>query len=45
MSKTLCKEDKKGKEEGSEDARYKCKRCGRCAKKEEKLCKPEKVKK
>ena len=45
MGKTLCKEDKKGKEEGSDDARYKCKRCGRFAKKEEKLCKPEKVKK
>ncbi len=45
MSKTLCKEDKKGKVEGSDDAHYKCKRCGRFAKKEEKLCKPEKVKK
>ena len=45
MGKTLCKEGKKGKEEGSDDARYKCKRCGRFAKKEEKLCKPEKVRK
>jgi hypothetical protein len=44
MGNTYCKNDKKGKEQGSDEAKYRCKRCGRYAKKEEKVCKPEKVK-
>jgi hypothetical protein len=41
MAKTQCKnEDYKEKD----DAGYVCKRCGRKAKKEDKLCKPKKIK-
>jgi len=41
MSKTQCKnEDYKVKA----DAKYVCKRCERKAKKEDKLCKPKKIK-
>ncbi len=41
MSKTECKNDGY-KEKG--DAKYICKRCQRNAKKEDKLCKPKKIK-
>ena len=40
MGKTLCKKDK---EKTIENPKYVCKRCGRAAKKEEKLCKPKKI--
>jgi hypothetical protein len=41
MSKTQCKNEDY-KEKG--DAKYVCKRCERKAKKEDKLCKPKKIK-
>ncbi len=42
MGKTKCKEDKDtGKE--VKDPRFQCKKCGEYARKEKKLCKPEKI--
>ncbi len=44
MSKTKCKEDKDSKGEIKPAHKYVCKKCGRTAKKEDKLCKPKKIK-
>lgn len=44
MSKTKCKEDKDKNIEVKPTHLYVCKKCGRGAKKESKLCKPKKVK-
>lgn len=42
MGKTKCKENKDpGKE--VKDPKYQCRKCGEYARKEKKLCKPEKI--
>lgn len=41
MSKTQCKNDDY---KANNEAKYVCKRCERTAKKEDKLCKPKKIK-
>jgi hypothetical protein len=41
MTKTQCKKDDYKEKD---DAKYLCKRCGRTSKKEEKVCKPKKLK-
>jgi hypothetical protein len=43
MSKTLCKtSDPEKRARKQEDPRFECKRCGKKAKKEKHLCKPQK---
>ncbi len=41
MGKTACK---KGDFQDKENAKFECKRCGAKVKKEEKVCKPKKIK-
>ncbi len=43
MTQKKCKDKKAGKIIVKDQHNYQCKKCGRGAKKEEKLCKPEKI--
>ena len=42
MGKTKCKEKKEAEKE-VKDPKYQCRKCGEVARKEKKLCKPEKL--